>query len=155
MDNIPKEKVSECPSCLESVPQEIAINGGKYTESGRTVIHHPRGICHYVSDNTCSFCAPSHLKEEPPTEKVFNNPDGGPCPHGCPWTHQREHWHYKSSVPPEKKEKEIQPKSEKKIEKLIPIDLSHTKEDSLARDIYGPMNKISAKINEIIDYLNE
>lgn len=44
-------------SCGERVPQDVMINGGAYTESGRTVIHHPHGNCHYISkDYPCAHC---------------------------------------------------------------------------------------------------
>ena len=65
-------------SCEELIPKEIAEKGGKYTESGRTVIHHPKAMCHYISNLPCPNCHSqdsklfineSKTEYIPPTEK--------------------------------------------------------------------------------------
>lgn len=43
-------------SCGERVPQEVMVHGGKLTESTRTVIHHPHGMCHHISNLPCIEC---------------------------------------------------------------------------------------------------
>ena len=65
----PKE---ECKgNCKELIPKD---HKGAYTESTRTVFHHPEGICHYVGWEDCVECfkAPHTAGSEEWKGKVFN-----------------------------------------------------------------------------------
>lgn len=49
-------KVTCTGSCKESV---LHNSGGRYTDGGRTVVHHPNAICHYLEKNkVCTICTP-------------------------------------------------------------------------------------------------
>lgn len=54
--SMPPPDKDRCPSCEERTTEEIAKNGGRHDSGGRVVIHHPLGICHYISKMYCKEC---------------------------------------------------------------------------------------------------
>lgn len=60
-----REETELCKgSCGELVPKSIADHGGSYTESVRTVIHHPDTICHHISNLPCKLCQVAYTHQE-------------------------------------------------------------------------------------------